>query len=164
MSATEQKSAAVRACESVLEWVWTAVLASVVVGITVTACVYTLKQFRGNDTVEQPVRTERRGRTTEDPSGVSQGKSIEGETRWWNGLLKGDDIEARERRSSDQNGDNSHEEWRPPGGVTGERKTAKRSELEVATLRVKEFAEGAIEIAWRVFAGMAKASGKRAQG
>ena len=109
--------------------------ASVVMGIMVSAGVYTLRGFRSGDAVEQTVGTEGRWRTTEPATGVSQDTSgSKGETRWWSALSEGDDIEGRERRSSDPNEGNTHEEWRPRERVTGERETKKHSELEEATL------------------------------
>lgn len=63
--------------------------ASVVMGITVSAGVYTLRGFRGSDAVEQTVRTEGRWRTTEHATGVWQDTSSKGETRLVERTLRG---------------------------------------------------------------------------
>ena len=65
----EEKNVTVRAYESILEWVWTAVLASVVMGITVSAGVYTL---RG-------IPKQRRRRT----NGTNRGTMEDDRTRDW---------------------------------------------------------------------------------
>ena len=112
--------------------------ASVVMGITVSAGVYTLRGFRfAQAATPSNKRYEPRDDGGRQNTRLECGRTRQAKVRRdrrWNGLSEGDDIEGRERRSSDPNEGNTHEEWRPRARVTGERETKKHSELEEATL------------------------------